>query len=123
MKQQMNRSEFWRQVDKESGECWLLKRPRTGDHYGHFWWDGQMHMAHRLAWEFEHGPLPKGKRLWRTCPNTMCVRPSHHVLKAGRVEGGREVVERPTLLTLSRKLDELLEMVRRFLPNAAEEGR
>jgi HNH endonuclease/Zinc-binding dehydrogenase len=37
-------------------------------------------MAHRFAWELEHGPIPAGKVLLRRCDQEGCVNPAHHEL-------------------------------------------
>lgn len=43
-------------------------------------------LAHRVAYEYEHGPIPKGCRIRQTCKRNDCVEPSHLVLKLpGRV--------------------------------------
>lgn len=33
--------------------------------------------GHRVAWYFEHGPIPTGLFVCHTCDNRRCVRPSH----------------------------------------------
>lgn len=35
--------------------------------------------AHRVAWELEHGPIPKGLIIAHICDNPRCARPSHLV--------------------------------------------
>lgn len=73
---------FWASVEKGAGDlaCWLWKgsiHQDTG--YGvitvvmktgvskHF-------LAHRLAFEFEHGPLPDGQLVLHTCDIRACIR-------------------------------------------------
>jgi HNH endonuclease len=72
---------FWRLVDQSAGPegCWLWKGwiyERTG--YGGFNpGDGESILAHRYAWEREHGPTPDGQVLVRRCPTRSCVNPAH----------------------------------------------
>jgi len=34
--------------------------------------------AHVYAWEQEHGPVPEGHHLHRTCQTDLCILPAHH---------------------------------------------
>ena len=84
---------FWSRV-KRGGEqdCWIWegKREQGKYTYGRLkiqkqdgtWTTGY---AHRIAWELEHGPVPKqinGSRasIMHTCDNPACVNPAHLVL-------------------------------------------
>lgn len=74
---------FWSMVDKEDGDgCWVFTGNRTPFGYGIFRCHGIVRVAHRVSWELEHGPIPKGEGYFGTCvchhcDNPPCVRPSH----------------------------------------------
>jgi len=67
---------FWSKVQKSEG-CWTWKAGfyRTG--YGAFHVKRKKRFAHRVAYEFEIGPIPVGKVVMHTCDNPACVRPEH----------------------------------------------
>jgi hypothetical protein len=69
---------FWAKVDT-SGECWLwIAAMRNG--YGAFRHEKKIRRAHIIAWEFEHGKVPKGHYVLHNCPggdNRACVREAH----------------------------------------------
>jgi len=69
---------FWSRVDK-SGSCWIWKGARTGPHreYGQFAIKGRGKRAHRLVWEWLHGPIPEGLHVCHRCDNGLCVNPDH----------------------------------------------
>lgn len=56
-----------------------------GAGYGHFGIDRKIHLAHRIAWMLQNGPIPEGCEPDHTCRNTRCVEPSHLELTTGRV--------------------------------------
>lgn len=39
--------------------------------------DGRMQVAHRVAYEVEHGPIPEGVIIRHTCDNPPCCNPEH----------------------------------------------
>ena len=45
--------------------------------YGSHRVDGRMVLAHRYAWEREHGPIPDGMFIDHTCWERSCVNPDH----------------------------------------------
>ena len=77
---------FWPKVDKNGpvpvhqpdlGPCWLW----TGctQRYGKIKTGGKKGTAyaHRLSYEWAHGPVPAGLELDHLCDTTRCVNPAH----------------------------------------------
>ena len=68
---------FWEKVEK-GDQCWIYKGSHgTGNLYGQFRIRGKELRAHRLAWQFAFGPIPKGLNVLHSCDNPPCVRPDH----------------------------------------------
>ncbi len=65
---------FWEKVsDPVEGGCRLWLAGVTSAGYGAFW-DGQKQvLAHRFAYETEHGPIPDGLELDHVCRVHLCV--------------------------------------------------
>lgn len=42
--------------------------------------DGRILRVPRVLWEAMRGPIPRGRRLVRECPDTRCVLPAHYML-------------------------------------------
>ena len=73
---------FWQYVLKMEDGCWLWIGARDKDGYGQVRWrifrpKGRLGRAHRLAWEFSHGPIPQGRWVLHRCDNPPCVNPHH----------------------------------------------
>lgn len=67
---------FWSKVDR-SGDCWIWMASIDSRGYGHFWFNGRLARAHRVAWILTNGPFPEGKQSNHRCHNRRCVRPDH----------------------------------------------
>lgn len=69
---------FWRLVAEEAG-CWEWQGKRLKTGYGQFRRNAprRMELAHRVAWELIHGPVPEGSFICHRCDNPPCCRPSH----------------------------------------------
>jgi len=79
----MDIEDFWDHVNKngpipahrpELGPCWIWTGGITQAGYGLLSINGKAIYAHRLAWEMEHGPIPKGMWVLHACDTPPCVR-------------------------------------------------
>lgn len=72
---------FESKVDRSAGPdgChpWLAGTGKDG--YGGFWAQGQMHRAHRVAWELANGD-PGVLCVLHQCDNPLCCNSRHHFL-------------------------------------------
>ncbi len=91
---------LWAKVEKHLGDgCWLFTGYRDPAGYGYIGVDGRVVLAHRLAWELTHGPIPEGLDVLHTCDNPPCVRSSHLFLgtdadnAADKVAKGRQAAK------------------------------
>lgn len=67
---------FWEKVEKSSDPdgCWnWIAAPATNG-YGQF---GNGELAHRWAWKFTFGDIPKGLWVLHKCDNRKCCNPAH----------------------------------------------
>jgi hypothetical protein len=68
---------FWIKVHKgDTGDCWLWGG-YTRDGYGKFLANRRLRLAHRIAWELTHGPIPEGLCVCHSCDNPRCCNPVH----------------------------------------------
>jgi hypothetical protein len=67
---------FWSKVTK-TPTCWLWKRAHHNFGYGTFYDGRRLQKAHRVSYEFTHGPIPDGLCVLHRCDNPACVRPDH----------------------------------------------
>jgi hypothetical protein len=74
---------FWPKVNKHSGlfwngtECWVWTAATVPPGYGHISIGHATRYAHRLAYEFVHGPIPAAQCVLHHCDNPSCVRIEH----------------------------------------------
>lgn len=77
----------------EASQCWEWSGSRSRFGYGSF--NGSL--AHRVAWELFHGPIPEGICVLHECDNPPCVNSSHLFLgtdadnAADKVQKGRHL--------------------------------
>lgn len=67
---------FWQKADK-SGECWNWNASKNRFGYGTMRVGPKVKKAHRLAYEFDNGPIPEGLVIDHICRNRSCVKPAH----------------------------------------------
>lgn len=67
---------FWAKVQKAEG-CWEWSASTNSHGYAQISVDGVHRGAHRVSWEFAHGPIPDGMFLDHRCANRKCVNPEH----------------------------------------------
>lgn len=69
---------FWAKVNKGSSDnCWLWTACVDKDGYGFFWNGAKQGFAHRYAYEWFVGPIPKGLQIDHLCRVRNCVNPDH----------------------------------------------
>lgn len=61
--------------------------------YGAIWHEGRTRLAHRVAYELAHGPIPAGRLVRHACDNRPCVNPAHLVL-GDYSDNARDCIER-----------------------------
>lgn len=74
---------FWEKVQKTDG-CWEWAAHKNQYGYGTYSMQSRQHMAHRVAYELEVGPIPDGLEIDHLCRNRGCVNPSHMEPVTGR---------------------------------------
>lgn len=66
-----------RKVSHMSSRCWEWTGALNRSGYGQFAIAYKPHGAHRAAWIFANGDIPKGLHVLHKCDNPCCVRPDH----------------------------------------------
>lgn len=68
---------FEKRVNRGGDGCWEWAGEVNTSGYGRYWHNGSYHPAHRIAYQYLHGQLPRGIYVCHTCDNRKCVRPDH----------------------------------------------
>jgi hypothetical protein len=74
------RERFAARIEKAGpDECWLWKLKPGHAGYGvlSVGKGNNPILAHRVAWELAHGPIPEGLRVRQSCGNRLCCNPAH----------------------------------------------
>jgi hypothetical protein len=58
-------------------DCYIWRGSTNGRGYGIIWNNGRRRYVHRVTYELEHGPIPKGLMIDHLCRETLCCNPSH----------------------------------------------
>jgi hypothetical protein len=66
---------FWSKTTPSDCIVWTGALNSRG--YPMFRWNGNARLAHRLAWEEAHGPIPDGMTIDHLCLNQRCVKVDH----------------------------------------------
>jgi hypothetical protein len=66
-----------RVIPEPNSGCWLWTGAENQGYGRVYKWRGRSQMAHRVAYEHAHGPIPAGLHLDHLCRNTYCVNPDH----------------------------------------------
>lgn len=67
---------FWPKVKKQPSGCWLWTGALSVG-YGVIGVGTKLVKAHRLSYEWQHGPIPRGLTLDHLCRVPACVNPQH----------------------------------------------
>lgn len=69
---------FWSHVDKNENGCWIWRGAKFSNGYGRVRLSTTKTVsAHRLAYEFRHGSIPRDLCACHKCDVRDCVNPSH----------------------------------------------
>lgn len=71
------RKRFMRHVRVSESGCWIWTATRNAKGYGHFFIDGDMYRANRVAFEMATGRYPGALVVCHRCDNPSCVNPEH----------------------------------------------
>ena len=68
---------FMRFVKERRNGCWEWQSTKMTYGYGTFSYEGKKVSAHRWAYQWFIGEIPRGHDVMHSCDNTSCVNPEH----------------------------------------------
>lgn len=78
MRAEQHLEKFWQKVDKDGGApCWIWTGALNGNGYGRLRRNSFNLYPHRVAYEYEVGPIPEGFQIDHLCGVRACVNPDH----------------------------------------------
>ena len=83
--------ERFEKLYSKTGPCWLWKGQK--EEYGSMKVGNRVDKAHRLAWYFQHGPVPDDAMVCHECDNPGCVN-HHHLFLGSARDNQRDSVEK-----------------------------
>ena len=102
----MRRSQDWLarlfRGAKPIGRCIIWTKGKTDKGYGTIRKDGRTQVVHRVAYEAQNGPVPKGLILDHLCRNRACLNPAHLEPVTHRVNILRGIC--PTAINARKKI-------------------
>lgn len=117
---------FWSKVRKGNPlECWPWTASLTSKGYGQFELkgkDGRANRAHRIVWELERGPIPKGKQVLHRCDNRLCVNPGHLFL-GDNAANAADMVRKNRHGASKLTQEQVLEILRSDAPSRSQAKR
>lgn len=82
---------FKQRVGGDPDSCWEWPMSVGSHGYGQMGWQESgerfMKLAHRIAWEIAHGPIPTDLTVDHLCRNRRCCNPSHLQLLTNEENG------------------------------------
>lgn len=66
-----------KKVEVRADGCWIWTGAKGKGGYGNSWYDGRYVNTHRLMYQLEIGPIPKGQNVCHHCDEPLCVNPEH----------------------------------------------
>ncbi len=64
-------------IPEPNSGCWIWTGAVAGGGYGVVWHDGRRQQAHRVLYERDAGPIPKGLHIDHLCRVRCCCNPAH----------------------------------------------
>ena len=71
----------------KTGDCWVWTAGKNKKGYGRVSANGKLRLAHCVAYELVHGPIPASLMIDHKCHNPACVRPEHLRLATNKQNG------------------------------------
>lgn len=106
---------FWSKVAiADQNDCWLWQQSVGSHGYGQTWDGEHVLLAHRVAWELTHGPIPEGLFVCHRCDVRRCVNARAHLF-LGTAADNRMDAARKGRAWAKLDVEKVREMRRRYV--------